>query len=428
MNVWVRKAGRSRTCSSPCASPRSARRWPSSSSPATEAASDGGRGRSRGCRAELARPCGRRPPATRRLAAAGRPRTRTHEPAQSSRLVRPDSSSLVPDDGIASQSPYPTLLLRVLAGAGAPRGRAASPTGSLRRRRAGRRWSRCSSCCSADGMFQGQSVGQAHLRGEGRSTCPRASAARYRDSALRNAPLALVVLLGMMPEPLGPGGGAGAGCWSSAASRRGSVLRDPLGLRLGDIWAQTQVVDGKVVGGRDSCHCARRRAERAPGRLDVRGAGAPDRRCRRKRKAVRIALTYNLRLSDSEEEAEFDTQETVNALAAAIERLGHRLERFEVSGPASRTVAAARGLQPGPHLQHRRGPPRPLPRGVLPGALRRAGLPLHRLGRLRAGGHARQAAHQAHPRASTASARPGWQYVEKARRAQGRRTCASRSS
>jgi len=41
---------------------------------------------------------------------------------------------------------------------------------------------------------------------------------------------------------------------------------------------------------------------------------------------LRIALTYNLRLSDSEDEAEFDTQETVNTLAAAIERLGHRLE------------------------------------------------------------------------------------------------------
>jgi D-alanine--D-alanine ligase len=61
---------------------------------------------------------------------------------------------------------------------------------------------------------------------------------------------------------------------------------------------------------------------------------------------VRIALTHNLRLSDSEEEAEFDTQETVNALAGAIERLGHRLERFEVSGPASRTVARLEAYSP----------------------------------------------------------------------------------
>ncbi len=61
---------------------------------------------------------------------------------------------------------------------------------------------------------------------------------------------------------------------------------------------------------------------------------------------MRIALTFNLRLSDSEEEAEFDTQETVNALAASIERLGHRLERFEVSGPASRTVSRLEAYNP----------------------------------------------------------------------------------
>lgn len=61
---------------------------------------------------------------------------------------------------------------------------------------------------------------------------------------------------------------------------------------------------------------------------------------------MRIALTHNLRLSDSEEEAEFDTAETVNALAGAIERLGHRLERFEVSGPASRTVARLEAYSP----------------------------------------------------------------------------------
>ncbi len=61
---------------------------------------------------------------------------------------------------------------------------------------------------------------------------------------------------------------------------------------------------------------------------------------------MRIALTHNLRLSDSEEEAEFDTQETVDALASAIERLGHRVERIEVSGPASRTVARLEAFGP----------------------------------------------------------------------------------
>jgi D-alanine-D-alanine ligase len=61
---------------------------------------------------------------------------------------------------------------------------------------------------------------------------------------------------------------------------------------------------------------------------------------------MRIALTHNLRISDSEEEAEFDTRETVDALASAIERLGHRVERIEVSGPASRTVARLEAYGP----------------------------------------------------------------------------------
>ncbi len=61
---------------------------------------------------------------------------------------------------------------------------------------------------------------------------------------------------------------------------------------------------------------------------------------------MRIALTHNLRLSDAEEEAEFDTEETVTALAAAIERLGHRVEKMEASGPASRLVARLEAFSP----------------------------------------------------------------------------------
>ncbi|HMC33933.1 MAG TPA: ATP-grasp domain-containing protein, partial [Myxococcales bacterium] len=61
---------------------------------------------------------------------------------------------------------------------------------------------------------------------------------------------------------------------------------------------------------------------------------------------MRIALTHNLRLTDSEDEAEFDTRETIDALSIALERLGHRVERIEVSGPASRTAARLEAYAP----------------------------------------------------------------------------------
>jgi len=61
---------------------------------------------------------------------------------------------------------------------------------------------------------------------------------------------------------------------------------------------------------------------------------------------MRIALTHNLRLTDSEDEAEFDSRETIDALTAALERLGHGVERIEVSGPASRTAARIEAFSP----------------------------------------------------------------------------------
>lgn len=99
----------------------------------------------------------------------------------------------------------------------------------------------------ADGMLQGQSVGK-RIFGVKVMHVPTRSAARHRDSTLRNAPLALVVLLGMMPPPLGAVAFA-AGLAAIGGVEAWRVLRDPLGLRLGDVWAQTQVVDGKVVAG-----------------------------------------------------------------------------------------------------------------------------------------------------------------------------------
>lgn len=61
---------------------------------------------------------------------------------------------------------------------------------------------------------------------------------------------------------------------------------------------------------------------------------------------MRIAFTHNLRLTDSEDEAEFDTHETVEAIAAALGGLGHEVEKIEVSGPASHLAARIEAFAP----------------------------------------------------------------------------------
>ncbi|MCK8502266.1 RDD family protein [Myxococcus faecalis] len=117
----------------------------------------------------------------------------------------------------------------------------------------------------ADGMLQGQSVGK-RIFGVKVMHLPTRSAARHRDSTLRNAPLSLIVLLGMMPEPLGPVA-AVAGLVVIGGIEAWRVVRDPLGWRLGDTWAQTQVVDGKVVAGATVAARDPVAHQRAPGRL-----------------------------------------------------------------------------------------------------------------------------------------------------------------
>ncbi|HET6334326.1 MAG TPA: hypothetical protein VFG30_13980 [Polyangiales bacterium] len=61
---------------------------------------------------------------------------------------------------------------------------------------------------------------------------------------------------------------------------------------------------------------------------------------------MRIAFTHNLQLSTSEDEAEFDTPETVAGISACLRKLGHQVEPVEVSGPASRLVARLEALVP----------------------------------------------------------------------------------
>lgn len=117
----------------------------------------------------------------------------------------------------------------------------------------------------ADGMLQGQSVGK-RIFGVKVMHLPTQSAARHRDSTLRNAPLALIVLLGMMPKPLGLVAGL-AGLVVIGGVEALRVVRDPLGWRLGDTWAQTQVVDGKVVAGATVAARTPVTAARVPGRF-----------------------------------------------------------------------------------------------------------------------------------------------------------------
>lgn len=61
---------------------------------------------------------------------------------------------------------------------------------------------------------------------------------------------------------------------------------------------------------------------------------------------MKVAFTYNLRRTDSEHEAEFDTAETVEAIAAAIEAAGHEVEKIEVSGPASNLLERLESSDP----------------------------------------------------------------------------------
>ncbi|HEY4120747.1 MAG TPA: ATP-grasp domain-containing protein [Byssovorax sp.] len=61
---------------------------------------------------------------------------------------------------------------------------------------------------------------------------------------------------------------------------------------------------------------------------------------------MRVALTHNLKITGSSDEAEFDSPETIDALVAALERDGHEVDRIEVSGPASRVIARLEALGP----------------------------------------------------------------------------------
>ncbi len=64
---------------------------------------------------------------------------------------------------------------------------------------------------------------------------------------------------------------------------------------------------------------------------------------------MKVAFTHNLRITDvrdSEKEAEYDSADTVNAIATAIEAAGHEVERIEASGPASNLLDRLEAIDP----------------------------------------------------------------------------------
>src|SRR6185503_11096233 len=64
------------------------------------------------------------------------------------------------------------------------------------------------------------------------------------------------------------------------------------------------------------------------------------------RHRMRIAFTHNLQTSHDEEQAEFDREETVAAIAGALAKLGHKVTRIDVGQSASSLVRALEECAP----------------------------------------------------------------------------------
>ncbi len=95
----------------------------------------------------------------------------------------------------------------------------------------------------ADGLMNGQSLGK-RLFGVRVVVVPRRASAGFHESLLRNAPFALVAVFASVP-PLWPVLLV-AGI-PIVAFESWMIVTDRLGIRIGDIFADTQVVDGKVL-------------------------------------------------------------------------------------------------------------------------------------------------------------------------------------
>lgn len=61
---------------------------------------------------------------------------------------------------------------------------------------------------------------------------------------------------------------------------------------------------------------------------------------------MKIAFTFNLRVNDTEEEAEFDSEETINRIQKALESFGHIVEKVELSQPIPTVVNQLCSINP----------------------------------------------------------------------------------
>jgi uncharacterized RDD family membrane protein YckC len=95
----------------------------------------------------------------------------------------------------------------------------------------------------ADGLMSGQSVGK-KIFGVRTVVVPRRAPAGYHESLLRNAPFALVAVFWAVPLLWPMLFVAGLPIVGFEAYM---IFTDRLGIRIGDIFADTQVVDAKVL-------------------------------------------------------------------------------------------------------------------------------------------------------------------------------------
>jgi D-alanine-D-alanine ligase len=90
---------------------------------------------------------------------------------------------------------------------------------------------------------------------------------------------------------------------------------------------------------------------------------------------MRIAFTHNLQKAAGEDEAEFDTAETVAFITNALRKLGHEVEPVEVSGPVSRTAARLEALSPELVFNTAEGARGRYREGFFPGLFEQLGIP-----------------------------------------------------